>query len=86
MQEITKKRAIGIGLRARAPLVVRAGALIILVAALLFVGVSYYKLRNNKPFRLKSEAPELSREIKGIVEGYEQRLMKGDRLYLWLRA
>ena len=86
MQEITKKRAIGIGLRARAPIVVRAGALIILVAALVFVGISYYKLRNNKPFRLKSEAPELSKEIKGIVEGYEQRLMKGDRLYLWLKA
>jgi lipopolysaccharide export system protein LptA len=86
MQEITRKRAIAIGLRARAPLVVRAGALIILVAALIFVAVSYYRLRNNKPFRLKSEAPELSREIKGIVEGYEQRLMKGDRLYLWLRA
>jgi lipopolysaccharide export system protein LptA len=86
MQEITRKRAIAIGLRARAPLVVRAGALIILVAALIFVAVSYYRLRNNKPFRLKSEAPELSREIKGIVEGYEQKLMKGDRLYLWLRA
>lgn len=86
MQEITRKRAIAIGLRARAPLVVRAGALIILVAVLIFVAVSYYRLRNNKPFRLKSEAPELSKEIKGIVEGYEQRLMKGDRLYLWLRA
>jgi lipopolysaccharide export system protein LptA len=86
MQEITRKRAIAIGLRARAPLVVRAGAVIILVAALVFVAISYYRLRNNKPFRLKSEAPELSKEIKGIVEGYEQRLMKGDRLYLWLRA
>jgi LPS export ABC transporter protein LptC/lipopolysaccharide transport protein LptA len=86
MQEITKKRPIAIGWRARAPLVARAAALIILVAALLFVAVSYYRLRNNKPFRLKSETPELAREIKGIVEGYEQRLMKGDRLYLWLRA
>ena len=86
MQEITRKRAIAIGLRARVPLVVRVSALIILVAALVFVAISYYKLRNNKPFRLKSEAPELSKEIKGIVEGYEQRLMKGDRLYLWLRA
>src|SRR6266480_5166108 len=86
MQEITKKRAIAIGLRARAPLVARAGALLVLVAAIVFVAISYYRLRNNKPFRLKSEAPELSREIKGIVEGYEQRLMKGDRLYLWLRA
>ena len=86
MQEITRKRAIAIGLRARAPLVVRAGALLILVAAIVFVAVSYYRLRNNKPFRLKSESPELSKEIKGIVEGYEQKLMKGDRLYLWLRA
>lgn len=86
MQEVNRKRAIAIGLRARAPVVVRAGALVILVAAIVFVAISYYRLRNNKPFRLKSETPELSREIKGIVEGYEQKLMKGDRLYLWLRA
>ena len=86
MQEITKKRAIGIGLRARAPLVVRVGALLLLAAALIFVAVSYYRLRNNKPFRLRSESPELSKEIKGIVEGYEQKLMKDGRLYLWLRA
>ncbi|MEP6570615.1 MAG: LPS export ABC transporter periplasmic protein LptC [Acidobacteriota bacterium] len=86
MQELTKKRAIAIGLRARAPLVVRAGALLILAAAIVFVAISYYRLRNNKPFRLHSESPELSREIKGIVEGYEQRLMKDGRLYLWLRA
>ena len=86
MQEITRKQTTAIGLRARAPLVARAGALLILIAAIIFVAVSYYRLRNNKPFRLKSETPELSREIKGIVEGYEQRIMKGDRLYLLLRA
>lgn len=86
MQEITKKRAIAIGLRARAPLVVRAGALIILATALIFVAVSYYRHRNIKPFVLISGPPELSKEIKGIVDGYEQRLMKDGRLYLWLRA
>ena len=86
MQEITKKRAIAIGWRARAPLFVRVGALLILAAALVFVAISYYRLRNNKPFRLHSESPELSKDIKGIVEGYEQRLMKDGRLYLWLRA
>src|ERR1041384_3752206 len=74
------------GLARAAPMFVRAGALIILAAAVVLVAVSYYRLRNNKPFRLKSENPELSKEIKGIVEGYEQRLMKGDRLYLWLKA
>lgn len=86
MQEVTRKRAIAIGWRARAPQVVRAAALLVLVAAIVFVAVSYYRLRNNVPFRLQSKTPELSKEIKGIVEGYEQRLMKGDRLYLWLRA
>ncbi|HEY8186208.1 MAG TPA: LPS export ABC transporter periplasmic protein LptC [Pyrinomonadaceae bacterium] len=86
MQEITKKRAIAIGWRARAPLVARAAALLVLAAAIVFVAISYYRLRNNVPFRLKSETPELSKEIKGIVEGYEQRLMKDDRLHLWLRA
>src|SRR5882672_1398373 len=86
MQEVSKKRAIAIGWRARAPLVARVGALLVLVAAIVFVVISYYRLRNNIPFRLKSETPELSKEIKGIVAGYEQRLMKGDRLYLWLRA
>src|SRR5882762_5770868 len=86
MQEVTKKRSISIGWRARAPLVARAGALVILVAAIVFVAVSYYRLRNNKPFRLISETPELSKDIKGIVNGYEQKLMKNDRLYLWLRA
>jgi lipopolysaccharide export system protein LptA len=86
MQEVTKKRTVSIGWRARAPLVARAAALLVLVAAVVFVGISYYRLRNNQPFRLKSESPELSKEIKGIVEGYEQRLMKEGRLYLWLRA
>jgi len=86
MQEVTRKRAIAIGWRARAPQVVRAAALLVLVAAIVFVAVSYYRLRNNVPFRLQSKTPQLSKEIKGIVEGYEQRLMKGDRLYLWLRA
>ncbi|HKO96371.1 MAG TPA: LPS export ABC transporter periplasmic protein LptC [Pyrinomonadaceae bacterium] len=86
MQEITRKRAIAIGLRTRAPLVARAGAIFILLAAIVFVAISYYRLRNNKPFRLRSEAPELSKEITGIFNGYEQRVMKGDRLHLLLKA
>jgi LPS export ABC transporter protein LptC/lipopolysaccharide transport protein LptA len=86
MQEITKKRAIAIGLRTRAPVVARAAALFILVAAIVFVAVSYYRLRNNKPFRLRSETPELSKEITGIIEGYEQRVMKDNRLHVLLRA
>jgi len=86
MQEVTRKKAIAIGLRVHAPLVVRAAALLTLAAALIFVAISYYRHRNNTTFRLTSKSPELSKEIKGIVEGYEQRLMKEGRLYLWLRA
>src|SRR5882724_5254952 len=86
MQELTRRRAVAIGLRARVPLLTRILAVALLAAGLAFVAISYYRLRNNKPFRLKSETPELSKEVTGIIEGYEQRVTRGDRLYLWLRA
>ncbi len=86
VQEITRKRAFAIGLRARFPLIARSVAIFILTVGIAFIAISYYRLRNNKPFRLKSETPELSKEITGIIEGYEQRVTKGDRLYLLLKA
>src|SRR3989475_8349781 len=81
-----KKRISAVDLRARVPMLARAAALFLFVTGALFVGVSYYKMRNNQPFRLKSEAPALSKEITGIVNGYERRITKNDRLYIWLRA
>src|SRR5438477_8755323 len=87
MQAVTrKKRITAVDLRARGPLVARALALLLLVGGGIFVGVSYYKMRHNTPFRLRSEAPTLSTEITGIINGYEQRITKNDKLYLWLRA
>lgn len=86
MQELARRKATAIGLRARVPLVARIAALVILAGGIAFVGISYYRLRNNKPFRLKPETPELSKEITGVIEGYEQRITKGDRLYLLLKA
>ncbi len=86
MQEITRKRAFAIGLRARFPLIARTVAIFILTVGIGFIGISYYRLRNNTPFRLRSETPELSKEITGIIEGYEQRVTKGDRLHLLLKA
>ncbi|HEY0321656.1 MAG TPA: LPS export ABC transporter periplasmic protein LptC [Pyrinomonadaceae bacterium] len=73
-------------LRARLPRVTRAVALMIGVAGVLFVGISYYKLRNNVPFRMFGQNPELSRTVKSVVEGYERREMDGDRLSLLVRA
>src|SRR3979409_400921 len=87
MQAVTpKKRISAVDLRARVPAIARGLALLLLIGGAIFVGVSYYKMRNNTPFRLKSEAPALSKEIVGIINGYEQRLTRDNRLYLWLRA
>jgi lipopolysaccharide export system protein LptA len=87
MEVVTRKRRISaVDLRARVPAIARALALFLLIAGSIFVGVSYYKMRNNTPFRLRSEAPALSKEITGIINGYEQHITKDNRLYLWLRA
>src|SRR5919106_478031 len=87
MEVVTRKRRISaVDLRARVPAIARALALFLLIAGSVFVGVSYYKMRNNQPFRLRSETPALSKEITGIINGYERRITKDNRLYLWLRA
>src|SRR5688500_210395 len=86
MQAVDRKREIRVGLRAKVPLVARALAILILIAGLAFIAISYYRLRNNKPFRMRSEAPELSKEETGRTKGYEQRVTKEGRLYLLLKA
>src|SRR5437660_3092196 len=87
MQAVTRRKRISaVDLRARVPAIARGLALLLLIGGAIFVGVSYYKMRNNTPFRLKSQAPALSKEITGIINGYERRMTKNDRLYLWLRA
>src|SRR6266545_5321962 len=87
MQVVTRKRRISaVDLRARVPALARALALFLLIAGTIFVGVSYYKMRNHQPFRLRSESPALSKEVTGVINGYEQRITKENRLYLWLRA
>jgi lipopolysaccharide export system protein LptA len=86
MQVVKRKRAVAIGLRAKFPLVTRVVALLVLVVGLVFVAVSYYRLRNNKPFMMFPKNPELSTTETGRIEGYEQRVTKAGHLYLWLRA
>ena len=86
MQEVTRKRAIALGLRAKVPVITRIVAFTLLVSGLTVVGISYYKLRNTEKFKAKSEKPELSKEVKGVVEGYEQRVTKNDRLWLLVKA
>jgi len=66
--------------------VTRFLALFVLIAGLVFVGISYYKLRNTTKFAMRPGAAELSKKETGRIEGYEQRVTKAGRLYLWLRA
>lgn len=86
MQVVRKKRITAVDLRARVPAIARLLAVFLLIVGGIFVGVSYYKMRHNTPFRMKSEGTSLSKEITSIINGYEQRITKNDRLYLWLRA
>src|SRR5258705_11678306 len=86
MQQLTKRGSVAIGLRARVPLLARITALVLLAAGIGFVGVSYYKLRNKDKFIMIPKNPELSKEVTGIVEGYERRVTKNDRMYLLVKA
>ncbi len=67
-------------------MITRLVAFALLISGIALVGVSYYKLRGVPKFKAKSEKPELSKQVTGVVEGYEQRVTKNDRLYLLVRA
>ena len=86
MQEVRRKKAIDIGWRARLPVVARSLALLVLVSGLVYVGISYYRNRNKEPFRMRGEAPELSKQVTSVIEGYERRVMDGGRLSVLVRA
>ncbi|MEJ7709287.1 MAG: LPS export ABC transporter periplasmic protein LptC [Pyrinomonadaceae bacterium] len=86
MQEINRRRSTVVGLRARLPLVARVAALVVLVLGVSFVFLSYYKRRNNTPFRLVSQNTELSTQVTGVIEGIERRETKNDRLWILLKA
>jgi LPS export ABC transporter protein LptC/lipopolysaccharide transport protein LptA len=86
MQEVRRKRAGLIGLRARVPLALRLIAGAALIAVLTYAGISLYRSRSNTNFILRNGAPELSREVVSTVEGYERRVTDGDRLTLLVTA
>ena len=86
MQEVNRRRAIALGLRAKVPMIARLMAVALLVSGLTVVAISYLKLRGVAKFKAKSEKPELSKDVTWVVEGVEQRVMKNDRLYLLVTA
>lgn len=86
MQDLTNKRTVAIGLRAKVPVITRIVAFALLATGIAVVGVSYYKLRNVEKFKARPDKPELSKQVTAVVEGYEQRVTKNDRLYLLVKA
>jgi len=87
MQEVTRRRAFGLGLRAKVPMITRLVAITLLVSGITIVAISYLKLRGVGKFKAKSEKPELSKDVTGVIEGYEQRVTNKDgRLWLLVKA
>src|SRR5215470_11014471 len=87
MQEVNRRRAVGLGVRAKVPMITRLVAFALLVSGIAVVAISYYKLRNVEKFKAKSEKAELSKDVTGVVEGYEQRVTtKEGRLWLLVKA
>ena len=87
MQEIRRRRVPTlIGLRARAPLILRVLASLALAGSLIYVGVAYYRGRNNRPFRLIPGKAELSTTVERRIENYERRVTEGSRLTMLVRA
>src|SRR5437868_1390977 len=87
MQEVRRRRdVVLIGVRARAPLVARVLALLLLVAGLVYVGITYNKARKHKVFRLRSGEAELSTRVTSRIENFERRVTDGDRMTMLLRA
>jgi LPS export ABC transporter protein LptC/lipopolysaccharide transport protein LptA len=86
VQELSRRRSRVIWLRARVPVFTRYIALAILILGVLYAAISYYRLRNYSPFRMMHGSPELSKQIEGITHGYERRIMKGERVWIILKA
>src|ERR1044072_7200528 len=86
MQEIRRRKISGLGLRIATPKLGRALALLLLVAGIVTVAVSYWRLKDRSIFRMKAGQAQLSNEVVGVIDHLEHREMKGDRLWVMLRA
>ncbi|MDT5295657.1 MAG: hypothetical protein QOJ76_2537 [Acidobacteriota bacterium] len=86
MQEIRRRKVAGIGLRIAAPKLGRVLALLLLVCGVAAFAISYWRLKDHTTFRLRPGQAQLSSEVVGDITHLEHREMKGDRLWVLLRA
>lgn len=81
-----RRRVSFVELRAGFPLVLRYAAIAALILTVALVGIGYWNARNNKDFVMHGGAPQLSNEIRAVVNGYERRVTEGDKLKMLVRA
>jgi lipopolysaccharide export system protein LptA len=86
MQEIRRRKVAGLGLRIAAPKLGRVLALLLIVAGVAAVAVSYWRLKDHTTFRLRPGQAQLSNEVVGVIDNLEHREMKGERLWVLLKA
>jgi LPS export ABC transporter protein LptC len=86
MQEIRRRKVAGIGLRIAAPKLGRVLALLLLVAGVAAVAISYWRLKDRTTFRLRPGQAQLSTEVVGEIRDLEHREMKGNKLWVLLKA
>lgn len=72
--------------RANLPKYFRAAAICALVAAVLAIGIGFYRNRNNQEFRMKSLPANLSKDVTAEVSGYERRETEGDVVKYYIKA
>src|SRR5919205_1588726 len=86
MQEIRRRKVAGLGLRIAAPKLGRVLALLLLAAGVAALAVSYWRLKDRTTFRLRPGQAQLSTEVVGVIDNLEHREMKGERLWVYLKA
>jgi LPS export ABC transporter protein LptC len=86
MQEIRRRKVAGLGLRIAAPKLGRVLALLLLAAGVAAVAISYWRLKDRTTFRLRPGVARLSTEVVGEIVNLEHREMKGERLWVLLKA
>jgi LPS export ABC transporter protein LptC/lipopolysaccharide transport protein LptA len=87
MQEVRRRRDVAwIGLRARAPQVLRALSLVLGVGVVGFFIYSFTHTPRSREFVLKKGKAELSTNVVRRVENYEQRVDEDGRMTMLVRA
>ncbi len=72
--------------RAKLPLIFRGAAVLALIATVLVIGIGFYWGSFRSEFRMKGLPTQLSKDVVGIVKGYERRESENGVLKYFIKA